>query len=71
MKTVETHSHRASQMAKAMLMYMRVCICVLYTLSIENRHAPYGRKVIKKKNRMTEKPNLKNCHGIHTAAEET
>lgn len=72
MITVKTVSHRASQMAKAMLMYMCVCICVLYTLSIENRHAPYGRKVIKKKkNSMTEKPNLKNCHEIHAAAVET
>lgn len=30
-----------------------------------------AEKSLKKKNRMTEKPNLKNCLGIHTAAEET
>lgn len=31
---------------------------------------PMAEKSLKKK-RMTEKPNLKNCHGIHAAAVET
>ena len=32
---------------------------------------PMAEESFQKKNGMTEKPNLKNCHGIHAAAVET
>lgn len=49
--------------AEAMLMYFRVCICVLYILRIRNRPVFYGREARKrkkeKKKRITEKTILK------------
>lgn len=86
MKTVKTRTQpvcsfdtlwllQVSEKAEAMHMYFSVCMCVLCTLNIRNRLAPYGRWSIKnvkrKKKEMTQNPSSKNCHVIHAMVVET